>query len=121
MDGLPHPSKPGQEKAMKRSLAVAVTLLSFSAATQAFGQTGTVKISPQQRTAIKEYVVKKNVKPETIQAQIRVGAPLPADVQLVATPSDWGPQFSRYQYVYAGNRIVLVDPTNRHVVVQIID
>ena len=106
---------------MKHRFVVAIIAVSFAAGTQVFGQTSTIVISPHQRAAIREYVVKKNVKPATIQRQIRVGAPLPADVEFIAIPSEWGPQFSRYRYVNVDNRVVLVDPTNRYIVVQIID
>ena len=51
------------------------------------------------------------MKPVTIQGKVRVGAPLPTSVQLVAVPSEWGPQYSRYRYVYWNDRVVLVDPS----------
>ncbi len=35
---------------------------------------------------------------------------------LVAVPGEWGPQYSKYRYVYWNDRVVLVDPSNRHVV-----
>ena len=101
---------------MKRILLMAFTALSITAGTQAFAQTAVVEISPEQRTIIREYVVKQKPRSVTIQGDVRVGAPLPADVALVAVPSEWGPQYSNYRYVYWNNRVVLVDPSNRHVV-----
>jgi hypothetical protein len=101
---------------MKRTLLMAFTALSITAGTQAFAQTAVIEISPEQRTAIREYVVKQKPRSVTIQGDVRVGAPLPADVALVAVPGEWGPQYSKYRYVYWNNRVVLVDPSNRHVV-----
>ena len=41
---------------------------------------------------------------------------LPADIDLVAVPSDWGPGLNRYRYVYWNDRVVLVEPGNRRIV-----
>lgn len=101
---------------MKRTLLMAVAAVAISAGTQAYAQTAVIEVSPEQRTIIREYVVKQKPRTVTIQGDVRVGAPLPQDVELVAVPSTWGPQFSRYRYVYWNNRVVLVDPGNRQVV-----
>jgi hypothetical protein len=101
---------------MKRTLLAACAALSITAGTQAFAQTAVIQISPEQRTTIREYVVKQRPKSVTISGDVRIGAPLPADVALVAVPSEWGPQYSKYRYVYWNERVVLVDPSNRHVV-----
>jgi hypothetical protein len=101
---------------MKRTLLMAFTALSITAGTQAFAQTAVIEISPEQRTTIREYVVRQKPRSVTIQGDVRIGAPLPADVALVAVPGEWGPQYSKYRYVYWNNRVVLVDPSNRHVV-----
>ena len=101
---------------MKRQFIMAAAALSIAAGTQAFAQTAVIEISPEQRTTIREYVVKQKPRSVTIQGDVRVGAPLPADVTLVAVPGEWGPQYSRYRYVYWNDRVVLVDPSNRHVV-----
>jgi Protein of unknown function (DUF1236) len=101
---------------MKRALiagAAAVVLMSSS---QAFAQAVAVEISPEQRTTIRQYVVKQRVKPATISGEIRVGGTLPANVELVAVPSDWGPGLNRYRYVYWNDRVVLVEPGDRRVV-----
>ena len=83
-------------------------------------QTTTIEIAPEQRTRIKEYVVKEKVKPVTVKERVTVGATLPADVELVAVPETWGPSVSKYRYVYSDNHVVLVEPSSRRVV-QIID
>ena len=62
-------------------------------------QTTTIEIAPEQRTRIKEYVVKEKVKPVTVKERVSVGATLPSDVELVAVPETWGPSVSKYRYV----------------------
>lgn len=102
---------------MKRVLIAGVAALGLLAS-QAVAQT--VVIAPEQRTKIKEYVVQQKVKPVRIQERVAVGVTIPADVELHAVPSDWGPSFSRYRYVYADDDVVLIDPTSRKVI-QIIE
>jgi hypothetical protein len=98
--------------------AAAVAVLAGSEILSA--QTTTIEIAPEQRTRIKEYVVKEKVKPVTVKERVSVGATLPADVDLVAVPETWGPSVSKYRYVYSDNHVVLVEPSSRRVV-QIID
>jgi hypothetical protein len=115
---------------MKRSLLAAVaiaTLVSGSALAQSTTVTTTspgagasVTIAPEQRTKIKQYVVQQKVKPVTVKERIAVGATLPADVELMSVPADWGPGLSTYRYVYSDNHVALVEPSSRRVV-QIID
>jgi len=101
---------------MKSFLLAGATALSVVLAGQAFAQRATVEIAPDQRTRIKEYVVKEKVRPVTVREQVRVGAKLPADVELRDVPSDWGPSVTRYKYIYSGDRVHLVDPTSREVI-----
>ena len=105
---------------MKRILLASATALAVVLGGQALAQSVAVEIAPEQRTKIKEYVVKERVSPVTIQDRVTVGATLPANVELRTVPSDWGPSVSRYRYVYHDNRVVLVEPSSRQVV-QIID
>src|SRR4029077_20094251 len=86
------------------------------AQTVGVGPAETVVIDPEQRTTIREYVVKERVAPVTVKERISVGATLPADVELRTVPSTWGPKFSKYRYVYSGDRVYLVEPTNRTVI-----
>jgi hypothetical protein len=65
---------------------------------------------------IKQYVTKEKVAPLKIEEKISVGARLPADVELRAVPSTWGPKLSKYRYVYSGDHVYLVEPSNRTVV-----
>jgi len=95
----------------------ALYLAGFAAAlltTQAFAQA--VIVSPEQRTTIKEYVVKEKVRPHRLQSRVTVGATLPADVELAPVPETWGPSFRSYRYIYTGDDVVLVDPTSRRVI-----
>jgi len=111
-----HNNSPTKENLMKRSALIAgAAAVAIMAGSQAVGQT-IVEISPEQRTTIRQYVVKQRVKPATIREEIRVGGTLPADVDLVAVPSDWGPGLSRYRYVYWNDRVVLVDPGERRII-----
>jgi hypothetical protein len=104
---------------MRRELFAGVAALTLLASGQAWAQT-VIEIAPEQRTRIKEYVVREKVRPVVVKERIAVGATIPADVQLVAIPSIWGPAFTQYRYVYSDNRVVLVEPSSRRVV-QIID
>jgi hypothetical protein len=111
---------------MKRTLIAALAITAITAGS-AFAQSttvtttspgagATVTIAPEQRTKIKQYVVQQKVKPVTVRERITVGATLPADVELMAVPSDWGPEVSRYRYVYSGDNVVLVEPSSRRVI-----
>ena len=110
---------------MKRAL-MAVSGVAMLMSAQALAQTvgvgpaDTIVVEPEQRTLIKEYVVKEKVAPVRVQERIAVGARLPADVELRAVPSTWGPKFSKYRYVYSDDRVYLVEPSNR-TVIQVID
>ena len=115
---------------MKRTLLASVTILALAG--PAFAQSTTVTtgvapsagasvtIAPEQRTRIKQYVVEKKVKPITVKERVSVGATLPADVELATVPPDWGPELTRYRYVYSDNHVMLVEPSSRRVV-QVID
>jgi hypothetical protein len=105
---------------MKRYAVVAATAMSIAFGAQALAQAVSVEIAPEQRTKIKEYVVKEKVRPVTVKERVTVGATLPADVELSTVPADWGPSVSKYRYVYHDNHVVLVEPSSRKVV-QIID
>ena len=104
---------------MKRHVLIGATALALILGGQAFAQSVAVELAPEQRTRIKEYVVKEKVKPVTVKERISVGATLPADVELRAVPSDWGPSVSKYRYVYSDNHVYFVDPGSRRVVTTI--
>ena len=111
---------------MKRLLLLA-TVASL-AATMANAQTtvtttgaapAAVQIEPEYRTKIKTYITEHKVRPVTTQEKIIVGAKLPTDVELAPVPSDWGPTLTKYRYVYSGDRVMLVDPGTRTVVLEV--
>ena len=109
---------------MKRTLLASVAVLALSM--PAFSQTtvtttapagsASITIAPEQRTRIKTYVTEKKVKPVVLKEKVTVGATLPADLELAAVPSDWGPDLVKYRYVSWDNRVVLVEPSSRKVI-----
>jgi Protein of unknown function (DUF1236) len=106
---------------MRKMLIAGTAAIAVLASSQILSaQTTTIEIAPEQRTRIKEYVVKEKVRPVTVKERVSVGATLPADVELVAVPETWGPSVSKYRYVYSDNHVVLVEPSSRRIV-QIID
>ncbi|HEV7633854.1 MAG TPA: DUF1236 domain-containing protein [Bradyrhizobium sp.] len=104
---------------MKRQIlaytAIAVLFATGAAVAQA------VVIEPEQRTRIKEYVVKQKVPRVTVRERIRVGAPVPTDVELREVPEDWGPSVRRYRYYHTDSGVHFVDPESRHVIYDIDD
>ena len=103
---------------MKKIVFALVTVGALSAAAPSFAQTVGVGVTfePEQRTRIKEYVVKERVAPITMQERVTVGARLPADVELRTVPADWGPSVSKYRYIYSNNHVYFVEPSTREVV-----
>ncbi len=90
-----------------------VLLLTGSALAQ------TVVVEPEQRTRIKEYVVKQKVPRVAIKERVRVGSPVPADVELREVPEDWGPSLRRYRYYHSDVGVHLVEPESRRVIYDI--
>jgi hypothetical protein len=102
---------------MKRDLIAGVFVLTLFGGSETFAQAAaSIDLAPEQRTTIKQYVVKEKVAPVTVKERISVGATLPADVELRAVPSTWGPSVSKYRYVYSNDRVYFVDPGSRKVV-----
>ena len=104
---------------MRRLLLAGATTMAVVFSGQAIAQSVSVELAPEQRTRIKEYVVKERVAPVTVKERVRVGAILPADVELRTVPSDWGPSVSKYKYIYSDNRVHFVDPASRRVIYDI--
>lgn len=104
---------------MKRTLLACTAAAAIMLSGQAFAQSVKVEINPEQRTKIKQYVVKEKVQPVTVKEKVRVGAKLPADVELRSVPSDWGPSVSKYKYIYSDDRVHFVDPATREVIYDI--
>ena len=104
---------------MKRFLLAGATAAALLFAGQAFAQSVTVEIAPEQRTRIKEYVVKQNVPRVTVKERYRVGTTVPADVELREVPADWGPTVRSYRYYHTDTGVHFVDPANRRVIYDI--
>jgi hypothetical protein len=101
---------------MRRYLILAATAATVAFSANALAQSAVVEIAPEQRTQIKQYIVKEKIKPVTVKEHITVGATLPADVTLHAVPSTWGPSVTKYRYVYTDDHVYLVEPSSRKVV-----
>jgi len=78
-----------------------------------------INFAPEQRTHIREYVTRERVAPVTVKERLRVGARLPADVELRSVPADWGPSVSKYRYVYSNDHVYFVEPSSREVVYEV--
>jgi hypothetical protein len=104
---------------MKNVLLAGGTAMAVILCSQAFAQSVTVEVAPEQRTRIKEYVVKQNVPRATIKERLTVGGHVPADVELREVPSDWGPSVSKYRYFHSDRGVHFVDPANRTVIYDI--
>jgi len=96
---------------------VAITLGTAAPSNAQSGPVGRdVVIAPEQRTLIKEYVMKEHVAPVTVQERVAVGAKIPANVELRTVPSGWGPSVAKYRYIYSDNHVYFVEPSSREVV-----
>jgi hypothetical protein len=109
--------KPGQ---MQRQLPGVSSTESGASSPQPGDLRSRLAFAPDQRRMIRAYVVERNVAPVVVQQRLVVGQPLPADVELMAVPSEWGTNVAGYRYVYAGNQIYFVEPSSR-VIVQTLD
>jgi Protein of unknown function (DUF1236) len=99
--------------------AAAIALMVGSSAlaqTVGIGSGEPVLLEPEQRQAIKQYVVKENVRPVHTNDRVVIGDTLPSDVELRSVPSNWGPKLMRYKYIYSNSRVYLVDPSDRKVI-----
>jgi hypothetical protein len=85
--------------------------------------TTTWTVKPEERTVIHDYVVKEKVRPERVNEELSIGAPVPSDVELQPVPEEIYtsvPESRRYEYFDWNGRMVFVDPDSRKVV-QIVD
>jgi hypothetical protein len=110
---------------MKRMLLAGVAVLAIGASDPSFAQSVGVQVgpvgagitfAPEQRTRIKEYVVREKVPRTVVRERVTVGSSVPADVELRAVPSDWGPSVSRYRYYHTDQGVHFVDPADRRVI-----
>jgi Protein of unknown function (DUF1236) len=72
------------------------------------------EMKPEQRTIIKETIVREKIRPERITVQRRVGVAVPRTVVLYALPPtiiEVYPSYSRYKLIMVDdNTILIVDP-----------
>src|SRR5690348_1888025 len=104
---------------MKRFLFAGVAVAAAAFSGQAFAQGVTFEIAPEQRTHIKEYVVKQKVPRVTLKERITVGGTVPAEVELREAPAEWGPSVRRYRYYNTDRGVTFVDPDSRRVIYDI--
>jgi hypothetical protein len=111
---------------LKRTLLAAAAALTLASPLTALAQGVGVQVgpvgagitfAPEQRTHIREYVTRERVAP--VRERVTIGTRLPAEVELRAVPSDWGPSVSRYRYVYSNDRVYFVEPTTREVIYEV--
>src|SRR5215218_9181223 len=103
---------------MKRVLLAGMAAAALLSS-QAFAQSVSVEIVPEQRTRIKEYVVKERVPRVTVKERYRVGATVPAEVELREVPADWGLSVRSYRYYHTDGGIHFVDPASRRMIYEI--
>jgi hypothetical protein len=114
---------------LRPTLPLVAALAAFAVASPSVAQTtiiqqqpaapmGTIRISPEQRTIIKQRIGR--VQPSTtVRQRVTVGATLPADVELTPLPEDLYaevPIVRNYRYIVVGDDIVLVEPQTRRVI-----
>ena len=106
---------------MKRTLLAGVAALLLSTGGQAVAQgvSATIDFAPEQRTRVKEYVVKERIPRATLRERIIVGGTVPADVELREVPADWGPSVRSYRYYHSDRGVHFVDPSSRRVIYDI--
>jgi hypothetical protein len=104
---------------MNRRILAYTAILTLFVGSEVLAQSVSVVVEPEQRTRIKEYVVKEKVPRVAVKERIRVGAPVPTDVELRTVPEDWGPSVRRYRYYHSDAGIHFVDPESRRVVYDI--
>lgn len=97
-----------------RLSTIAASLLIISGTGIAFAQD--VIIAPEQETVIREYVVKEQVAPAELPAdvQITVGTMLPDTVELHAV--EVPDMETKYSYVVVNGQTVLVEPGTRKII-----
>ena len=104
---------------MKTALYATVTAMTLILCGETFAQSVSVEINPEQRTRIKEYVVKEKVPRATVKERITIGGNVPADIELREVPADWGPSVKSYRYYHSDRGVTFVDPANRRVIYDI--
>ncbi len=82
----------------------------------AAGETTDLHVPPQTSVDVREWVVKNKPRAYRFKAPVVIGGAVPGEVETSTVPKEWGPDLQTYHYVYADNRVYLLDPTSRRVV-----
>lgn len=77
-------------------------------------QTQGMTLSQQDRTMVRDYVMKNKHPSTRVSEPVAVGAELPSSVQLYSI--EGAPSVSRYRYTVVNDRTVLVDPSSRKII-----
>lgn len=96
-------------------LIVAALAAGLLASDQSAAQTA-IDLTPEQRAAIREYVVKNKIMAVKAKIAGKIGEMVPDDVELRQIPPEWGPKLMRLRFGHIGNRVIIVDPETRTVV-----
>jgi hypothetical protein len=113
---------------MKRTFLTGIAALALFTSSESFAQGVGVQVgpvgagitfAPEDRTRVKEYVVKERVPRATVRERYRVGETVPADVELREVPADWGPSVRSYRYYHSDSGVHFVNPSDRRVVYEI--
>ena len=113
---------------MKHQILAGVAALALFASGEACAQGVGVQVgpvgagitfAPEQRTRIKEYVVKEKVPRATVRERVTVGGSVPADVELREVPADWGDSVRSYRYYHSDRGVHFVNPSDRRVIYEI--
>jgi hypothetical protein len=107
-----------QERSMQKGLVAVIAGVAMLVPTQTFAQVLTVE--PEQRTIIREYVVRQSVPEIEVDRDLTVGQAVPEEVELSVVPQQWGPSVRSYRYVYTNDRVYLVEPSSRRII-QVMD
>ncbi len=81
--------------------------------------TGSVTITPEQRTTIRRYVQTRKTQPSIVQERITVGGTVPPTVELEPLPEEMyveAPAMRNYRYFVVDDEVVLVNPQTRRVI-----
>jgi len=103
---------------MQRLYLATIVTASMLVSGHAFAQV--ITLQPEQRTVIREYVVRESVPVIEMERDLTVGQSVPEDVELSTVPQQWGSGMTNYRYIYSDDRVYLVEPSTRRVI-QIID
>lgn len=98
-----------------RALMTSVAVVVLLSTGHAIAQT-TIEVAPEQRTIIRQYIVRERVPQVTVRERVDVGSVVPPDVELREVPADWGAGVRDYRYYYSGDRVYFVDPGSRRVI-----